>query len=399
MKILFIAPQPFYEERGTPIAVRWALETLANAGHQIDLLTYHCGQDIALPGLTIYRASTPKNLPTVPIGFSFAKIRCDLRLFSRLRQLLSINHYDVIHAVEESVFLVLPILPFLKKAGTRLVYDLDSCLSDQIIEKYPRFSWLRHALAWFEAKAVRRADLLLPVCPYLAQKAKEWGAHCPITILYDRAITANSTTQPDNIRAFCQPGQLLALYVGNLEHYQGIDLLLEAFARLDPAMPLILVLIGGKPADLTKYKEFATKLGIEKKVHFLGPRPLQDLQSYLEQADILLSPRLKGNNTPLKIYSYMLAGKAILATAINSHTQVLSNQTAVLVPPNPAAMAEALREQLIRDAKHRETLGAAARHQAEEHHTPAAYEKTLLSAYTALASGGLTLGSGGAIRR
>ena len=39
MKILLVAPQPFYQERGTPIAVRLLAETLCGAGHEVDLLT------------------------------------------------------------------------------------------------------------------------------------------------------------------------------------------------------------------------------------------------------------------------------------------------------------------------------------------------------------------------
>ena len=55
MNILLLAPQPFYQERGTPIAVRMLVETLCQAGNQVDLLTYHEGEDISLPGLKIYR--------------------------------------------------------------------------------------------------------------------------------------------------------------------------------------------------------------------------------------------------------------------------------------------------------------------------------------------------------
>ena len=55
MKILMIAPQPFFEPRGTPISVRQRLTGLTMLGHQVDLATYHLGEDVDLPGLTIYR--------------------------------------------------------------------------------------------------------------------------------------------------------------------------------------------------------------------------------------------------------------------------------------------------------------------------------------------------------
>ena len=44
-------------------------------------------------------------------------------------------------------------------------------------------------------------------------------------------------------------------------------------------------------------------------------------------ADVLVSPRLKGLNTPMKIYSYLDSGSAVLATRLRTHTQVLDDGT------------------------------------------------------------------------
>ena len=55
MKILLLAPQPFYTQRGTPIAIRNLASVLGDAGHQIDMLTYPGGIDVALPNTQITR--------------------------------------------------------------------------------------------------------------------------------------------------------------------------------------------------------------------------------------------------------------------------------------------------------------------------------------------------------
>jgi hypothetical protein len=104
MKILFVAPQPFFEPRGTPIAVKWALEVLGDAGNEIDLLTYHIGSDVQLKGLLIHRINGPKYIKSVPIGFSFSKLVCDFYLCFKLKKMVQQNKYDVIHAVEEAIF-------------------------------------------------------------------------------------------------------------------------------------------------------------------------------------------------------------------------------------------------------------------------------------------------------
>src|SRR5262245_20710248 len=105
---------------------------------------------------------------------------------------------------------------------------------------------------------------------------------------------------------------LLMMYVGKLECYQGIDLLLESFALVcKKTERLDLVVIGGALVDIQKYREKAGSLSIDRKVHFLGPKPVESLAEYLSQADILVSPRIKGVNTPLKIYSYLSSGKPL----------------------------------------------------------------------------------------
>lgn len=73
-------------------------------------------------------------------------------------------------------------------------------------------------------------------------------------------------------------------------------------------------------------------------MHFLGAQPVALLSAvYLAQADILVSPRSKGSNTPMKLYSYLASGKPILATNLWTHTQVLTAASAVLTEPRPRA--------------------------------------------------------------
>ena len=57
---------------------------------------------------------------------------------------------------------------------------------------------------------------------------------------------------------------------------------------------------------------------------------------------MLVSPRIAGTNTPLKLYAYLKTGKPIVATDLPTHTQVLTSQTALLAPPDPRAFGQAL---------------------------------------------------------
>jgi hypothetical protein len=103
-RILVVAPQPFYEDRGTPIAVRQVLQALGELGRSVDLLTFPIGNDIGIPGLRILRSANPFGFQRVPIGLSLRKVILDVPLVWALRRLVDPARYSCIHAVEEAAF-------------------------------------------------------------------------------------------------------------------------------------------------------------------------------------------------------------------------------------------------------------------------------------------------------
>jgi glycosyltransferase involved in cell wall biosynthesis len=384
MRILVIAPQPFYQERGTPIATRLLVEALLSAGHNVDVLTYHVGEDPALPGVRIFRAPAVPFVRDVPIGFSVRKLMCDLMLASKLLSLTRRNRYDVLHAVEEAVFLSLLVRGI--GGRSRLVYDMDSSLPEQLLGKYGALRALDGVLRRLERLAIARSDLVLAVCEDLAARARAYATATPIDVVEDVSLLGDggaAGTVEDLRRGLPEHG-VLALYVGNLEHYQGVDLALEAIAALDVSVPLKFVAIGGSATAVAAYRARADALGIGTVATFVGARPLEDLGAYLAQADVLVSPRCSGHNTPMKLYSYLAAGKAVLATRIRSHTQVLSDDCALLVEPTAAALAGGF-DALLRSPALRARLGQAARHLAATRYSVAQFRKSVASAYRRLA--------------
>ena len=124
MKILLLAPQPFYSPRGTPIAVRALAKVLAGSGrHQIDLLTYFQGDDVSIEGVRLHRISRPPLVRSVPIGPSWQKIPCNIAMFRTAYRMLSENAYDVMHGVEDGALLAAGLS---KLTGVPYVFDMDS---------------------------------------------------------------------------------------------------------------------------------------------------------------------------------------------------------------------------------------------------------------------------------
>jgi len=135
-------------------------------------------------------------------------------------------------------------------------------------------------------------------------------------------------------------GRPKVLYTGTFEPYQGIGLLIESAIRVVRLHPnATFILVGGNPGQVDEYQRRVDKAGLKDRFIFTGQVWPNLISLFIELADILVSPRIEGNNTPLKIYSYLRSGKPIVATDHPTHTQVLDNTIAILTKVTPVAFA------------------------------------------------------------
>src|SRR4030095_5421721 len=96
-----IAPEPFFEPRGTPFSEFHRIRALTSLGHTVDLVTYPFGRDVTMPGLRIYRSLRPPSPRRVNIGPSWAKVPLDAALALTAMRLALFKRYDAIHSHEE----------------------------------------------------------------------------------------------------------------------------------------------------------------------------------------------------------------------------------------------------------------------------------------------------------
>jgi glycosyltransferase involved in cell wall biosynthesis len=132
----------------------------------------------------------------------------------------------------------------------------------------------------------------------------------------------------------------IVLYAGNFEPYQGIPLLLEAAKKVEEKA--VFLLVGGSGAELKEMRKMAGKLGLADRVIFVNRVPPSQIPFYVSLADVLVSPRLAGTNTPLKIYSFLKSGKPLVVTNLLTHTQVLNSRNAILAEPDAQSLANGI---------------------------------------------------------
>lgn len=401
MKVLMLAPHPFYQERGTPIAADLVLRVLSSRGEKVDLLTFPEGSDRQYNNVTLHRTPTfqpaKRWLQGMRPGFSVKKIICDGFMLIQALRMVQQSHangepYDLIHAGEEAVFIAI----LLKKLyGIPYVYDMDSSLVGQLTDKYAFLNRIGQPLRACEKLAVRQAKAVLAVCQALSDEIQPYRPN-KVAIVPDISLLNNSHSQnaTEPLKAQFNIAGALMMYVGNLASYQGIDLLLASFAQAlqhqsshqseSPSVPH-LVIIGGAESDIAKYQQQAQSLEIEPYVHLIGPRPIDQLKHYLAQADIVVSPRTQGTNTPMKLYSYLDSGKALLATDLPTHNQVLKGAAvttpiSVVAKPETQAFSTAMLH-LIEHPTERAALGKAAQAYIAKEHTYEAFSRKLTALY------------------
>jgi glycosyltransferase involved in cell wall biosynthesis len=184
-------------------------------------------------------------------------------------------------------------------------------------------------------------------------------------------------------------GEPVVSFIGSFQAWHGLDNLVASFAQVVEEVPgCRLLLVGdgpGRPALEQKIRE----AGLGAAVTMTGLVPQTQVPAILAATDIavLPYPQLPSELwfSPLKLYEYMAAGKAIVASRAGQIAEILEDGTnGILVPPGDvAALGDAI-SRLIREPAERARLGQNARQQAAEQHSWKQYAARLVEIYRVL---------------
>ena len=333
MKILMIAPEPFFEPRGTPFSEYHRIRALLELGHTVDLVTYPFGRDVSMPGLRVFRSLRPPFVNDIGIGPSWRKIALDgLVVCTTIRRVLS-ERYDVVHSHEEGSWWGVPIA---RLFGVPHLYDMHSSLPQQLTNfSFSRSRVLRRTFGALERFVVKRSRVVIVICPHLADVVRDIEPAVPAVLIENAPGSGDTPVAGSGARVRHElglgPGAPMVLYTGTFEHYQGLDLLFAAARLVIERRPDVrFVLAGGRSDQIAAATADADRAGISAAVVFAGQRPAEEIPHFLDAADVLVSPRSSGTNTPLKIYQYLRSGRPIVATRLLTHTQVLNDDVAIL---------------------------------------------------------------------
>jgi glycosyltransferase involved in cell wall biosynthesis len=180
----------------------------------------------------------------------------------------------------------------------------------------------------------------------------------------------------------------VVMWIGGFYPWHALDLLLESFAQVLHGQPNTRLILVGDGQTRQAIADKIVASGLRQAVIMTGAIPHRRVPDMLSIADVAVVPAAPvgasrgGTGTPLKLFEYMAAGKAIVATGITQAAAVIRDgQTGRLVNAGDVtAFADAVL-QLLRDSTERQRLGHNARREAVERHSWEVYTRQLEETY------------------
>lgn len=363
MRILYLADIRFPLERANGIQTIETCYALAKRSHDVSLVVRPDTHEPARDPLTYYGLpESPRlHIERAPVsGPPFAR-RLGYLAFA-LGRAMGAQRNDVIMTRDLGVASLLVRMP--RSVRAPLVYESHGYAPEVaaalpgLVEtaSKPSAAKLRR-LANREARVWEGADGYVTITAALEEELRtRHGSRARCAVVHDGVRVAPGARFNAEHRSLvprtAPPYAPIVAYAGHLYPWKGVDVLLEALVRVPNANGLI---VGGheRESDIGRLKALAERLGIGSRVEFAGIVEPSRVHEFLQRADILVLPNPSSAistrfTSPLKLFEYMSAGRAIIASDLPSIREVLHHEVdALLVSPgDPEAFAAAI-ERLV----------------------------------------------------
>ncbi len=378
-----IAPTPFFADRGCHVRIYEEIRLLAGRGVGVRLCTYPLGRD--LPGIETIRTWRLPGYRKVSAGASWPKLLLDAFLvFTLLREVVR-RPPRLLHAhLHEGGGIA---LLFKHLLGLPLLLDDQGSLSEELVAHgfTKRGSLLYRFAYWLEVRILRGADLVIVSSPERKAVLERLLPPGKVLLLLDwsepEAFRPLAELAPERLRRELSlpQGRPIAVYLGLLTPYQGIDLLIEAAERLGERAPHLLVI--GYP-EVARYAAKARARRVA--ATFTGRVPYERLGSYLATADFAVAPKISRTEANGKVLNFMAAALPVVAFDTPLNRMMLGEEGIYAPFGDPVALAEAIGAAAALDPERRRRIGRRLQERCRSHFSRRRAAEILEDAYRRL---------------
>jgi len=372
MKILIVAPTPFFSDRGTHIRILEEALALEKRGHEIKIATYHIGSDLPEHLQTKIDVRRIRRLlfwyKKLEAGADWQKILLDLLLIKKTFFLARTWKPDIIHGhLHEGALFGWLVQKLLFWRRMKLVADFHgSLVKEMVSHSYLRASVLQWVFGLAERFIDTLGDAAVASSWDNAQEISQIRTTDPARVLLDGTRLSMFQGLPEALeirRSYGVPeDKVLITYTGALIANKGITLLLDAMPIVCARYPEAHFIIAGFPVDqiasYTKQEVFQTRATI------ISPLPYFDLPKILKMSDIGVDPKeATTRQASGKALQYMGAGLPVVCFDTENNREYLADGGTYAREATPEALADAIGE-LVSSAELRRTRGTICRERA-----------------------------------
>lgn len=364
-----VAACPFPSPQGSQVFVGGMCRGLVRRGHEVHLLTYGQGENVAIDGVTHERIRRLPGDDAMRSGPTVVKPLLDLLMVSRLATMARRRRFDVLHCHNYEGALVGTAVRMLTARSTDelpVVYHSHNMMSDELPSYFT--GTLTKSVAArlgdvLDRTVPRSADHCIALCEHTAAELIRFGVGRQRLSVVPPAVDdpGPSGSRDDARRRLgLDPNSAIVTYAGNLDRYQNLSLLVGALRTvLDRTRHDLRLLVGAHHADAS-FDALVRAAGLESRVTMVLADDFKPVWRCIEAADVVVMPRRLGSGFPVKLVNYLAAGRAIVTAGCGAKAIRDGVDGVVVADDDPDALAAAIGAVL--DARDlRERLEAEAR--------------------------------------
>jgi glycosyltransferase involved in cell wall biosynthesis len=383
IRVLVLAPTPFFADRGCHVRILEEARAVIPCGVELRLVTYHIGRDI--PGIPTVRIPSIPWYGRLEAGPSWHKPYLDLLLLMKAHKVARKFKPDLIHAhLHEGAF----IGAILKKIiRVPMLFDCQGSLTAEITDHkfVKQGSLLQRGFATLERWINLNSDYIITSAgPTVDLLVSDGVPQERVRALMDGVDTGIFKPYPKEEirrRLGLPADRRIVCFLGLLNSYQGVDLLLEAAADLKSQGAKLHFLIMGFPEE--KYLEKAREMSIDDIITFTGRVPYDQAAQYLSAGDIAVSPKMSLTEANGKLFNYMACGLPTIAFDSPVNREILGDAGYYANFGDMNELSGAI-GRLAGDHELREELAEAGRERAVSEHSWKARGRELMEIYRSL---------------
>jgi glycosyltransferase involved in cell wall biosynthesis len=321
---------------------RRAAEALAEAGMAVDLICLREDsgdlKSESLNGVEIRRVPISRRrggkLGYLYQYLAFLLASSSIIVFRTVFQ----RRYDLVYVHNMPDFLVLSgLIP--KLFGAKVILDLHDPMPElmQTIFGLSQTAKSVRLLRWVERRSLGIADSVVTVNRGCAKIFAERS--CPaekITVIMNSPDETIFSPRPLSLVKKSETGSspFVVMYHGSLVERNGLTLAVDAFSKIGESIPSAqLHVYGSRNAFLESVMESVRERGLERSVHYMGQKPLEQIVEAIERCDVGIIPNKRSIftelNTPTRIFEYLALGKPVIAPRSSGITDYFDEDSLV----------------------------------------------------------------------